>query len=364
MKFGELTQKLREHASDLKSGTEKNGKFRARGYDRAADKLESKFDADDKVTKALIDTTDLTKHMKSTSWKMTKTKSGKKKSSKSGKKASGKKKVKTIKGRKSRDRSRSRSRSRSKSLSKTKKKKDLSASKKTALKKSLTGFMGIGDKLADQLIIDGLTNINQLHMKKWMAKLNKDTKAYLELKPEKKIPHEDIKALEPILLQIADENKFNITLVGSYRRKKPTSSDIDIMLVSEDPDAIEKFLKMLQKEVPNDVFPYSQGKDKMSFILDATNHLNRKSKKQLVYKLDVFRVIPANEIPMLLYSTGSAQHNIMMRSLAKRKGMLLNQKGLFEKLDDGSTQKIKGLKSEEDYFTALDLEYALPEDRK
>jgi DNA polymerase (family 10) len=87
-----------------------------------------------------------------------------------------------------------------------------------------------------------------------------------------------------------------------------------------------------------------------------------KFKKDSIYKLDIFRVLPKDHIPMLLYSTGSKEHNIILRQIAKKKGMLLNQKGLFKKTASGMTQ-IDGLNSERAYFTALGLKYKEPKER-
>ena len=47
-----------------------------------------------------------------------------------------------------------------------------------------------------------------------------------------------------------------------------------------------------------------------------------------------------------------------MRSIAKRKGYLLNQNGLFK-----NGHKVSGLKNEKDYFKILDMDYLEPEAR-
>lgn len=217
---------------------------------------------------------------------------------------------------------------------------------KVKLLNQLVGFMGIGKVLSQTLIDDGLTNINQLHMTKWQTKLPLETQLYLKLKPMQNIPYADIAKLEKKLVN------GNSVIVGSYRRKKATSRDIDIMLVSKDEDAIAKYLKKLKTKLA--VYPYSQGHDKMSMIIKS---------KQLIYKLDVFRVLPENRIPMLLYATGSKEFNIRMRSVAKAKGYLLNQKGLFKKQSNGETRRVPNLNSEKDYFRVLSMDYLEPSKR-
>ena len=213
--------------------------------------------------------------------------------------------------------------------------------------------MGIGPVLADKLISDGLTHVRQLHTKKFMHKLSEETQLFLRLNPNNQIPHEDIRALEPYIdkLQTPD---MKLTLVGSYRREKPTSRDIDVMVVSDSNTAIDEFITRLRQTLNDKAYPYSKGKDKASIILNLRDIVG----KPAVYKLDAFRVKFTDAIPMLLYSTGSKTFNITMRAQAKKKGMLLNQKGLFK-----NGIKIPNLNSEHAYFAALDMKYLEPRAR-
>jgi DNA polymerase/3'-5' exonuclease PolX len=191
-----------------------------------------------------------------------------------------------------------------------------------------------------------------------LSKLPEETQVFLKYKPDRTIPHDDIKRIEPFLLKLQSKN-IKLQIVGSYRREKANSKDIDIMLVSNDENAIENFLLSLKKISKNKAYPYSKGKDKMSIIINADAFIDSNKK----YKLDIFRVKPENKIPMLLYSTGSKEHNILMRSVAKKKKMRLNQKGLFRIKPDGVLEKINGLKTEKAYFDALGLEYLEPKKR-
>ena len=76
---------------------------------------------------------------------------------------------------------------------------------------SLTQFMGIGLTKAKELLKNGLTNINQLRQKKYSALLSKQTKVFLTLRPIKKIPHDDISILEPLLI-----NTTKLMSFGDY----------------------------------------------------------------------------------------------------------------------------------------------------
>ena len=205
----------------------------------------------------------------------------------------------------------------------------------------LTNFMGIGPSLAKKLISMGIKSVSQLKQKKYYNLLNEDTKLYLELKPVRQIKRSIIAEIDKKI------GMSNTTIVGSYRRKLPYSKDIDIMLVSKLKNSIHKYISKLRKKKLK-LYPYAEGDDKVSTIIIFNNK---------AYKLDIFRVEPENKVPMLLYSTGSKAFNIRMRALARRKGYLLNQYGMYK---DG---KRIPLKTEKEYFSILGMKYISPEKR-
>jgi DNA polymerase (family 10) len=99
---------------------------------------------------------------------------------------------------------------------------------------------------------------------------------------------------------------------------------------------------------------YAKGPNKASAIITV-------SKKN--YKLDIFHAEP-DELPAaILYATGSKEFNVKMRALAKRRGFLLNQRGLFSLNTSGKSGKRVPLKTERDYFSALGLTYVSPDMR-
>lgn len=300
MKFGHLKDLFLQQAKELSSSDDNADRFRAPNYVKVANLIEKTFKETDEVSKAKLEKLEISDRMK---YHLdTLVKNGK---------------IKPIK-------------------------------KNDNLIKELTEFMGIGIEKAKQLVKDGLTNINQLHQKRWMKTLTDETKLFLEMKPMDKIPHDDIKELEPILNKLNNDD-CKIQLVGSYRRKKPFSSDIDLMLISHKDNIIEQSLDKLKDLFNQQAYPYSKGKDKLSIIIKYKNK---------VYKIDAFRVEPGEYVPALLYTTGSKEFNIRMRGKAKQLGYLLNQKGLFK---DG--KKIEGLNTERDYFDKLNMKYLEPDER-
>jgi DNA polymerase (family 10) len=222
---------------------------------------------------------------------------------------------------------------------------------KHILLNKLTEIKGIGEQKAKKLINEGLTAISQLKNKKWQDKLSDETKLYLKYKPENKIPHEEIRKLEKL---IRKKINYDFIIVGSYRRKKEFSRDIDIMLIEPDNSQIDNsqinlltlFLEKLKTLA--DVYCYSKGNSKLSTIIKLNNKF---------YKLDIFKVKKENMIPMLIYTTGSKEFNIKMRAQAKKLGYLLNQNGLFK-------NKVKiNLQTEKAYFDILKIKYLEPDER-
>jgi DNA polymerase/3'-5' exonuclease PolX len=219
--------------------------------------------------------------------------------------------------------------------------------KKKLLHNELRRITGIGAQKATILIDKGLTSIEQLKQPKWWNQLNLDTQTALATQPNRRIPHAEIKAIEPILTKFTPAK---IVLVGSYRRNTPTSKDIDVMLVSARSSLMNEYLKYLEKKIPH-IYLYSKGADKMSLVLEFS-----KIKK---YKMDVFRAHPDYYWSQLLYSTGSKNNNIIMRGRAKRLGYILNQKGLWK-----NGERILGPNANEHaYYKAIGMDYLPPEKR-
>lgn len=250
--------------------------------------------------------------------------------------------------------------------------------KPAQLIQELTGFMGIGVSTAKALIKRGLTNTNQIRNKKYADLLSDQTKLYLSLKPVKKILHAQIKELEPTVTKLLKD--VEMIIVGSYRRKTRFSRDVDVMVVSNDKKILCKLIEKLQSKLGKDnVFPYIIGKDKISVIIVEPGKSMRTTKKKSTKeattaarsdareakktkrKWDFFRTPVKDKWAMLLYSTGSQSHNIKMRNKAKRKGMLLNQTGLY---DRETKELLSGkAKSEKFFFDKLDMKYLKPEER-
>ena len=233
----------------------------------------------------------------------------------------------------------------------------------------LLGMQGIGISRAKQLIKNGLTSIAQLKMKRYYGELSQETRLFLKYPPVVRIPRAFIEKIDKALdkLRIKGNNihdKYHMTIVGSYRRGKAFSSDIDVMVTTpvkndrsiknESIGILEKLSQILPSILKCKLHIYAMGNDKMSAIAVMDNY-----PECPIVKFDMFLVDEDRAAAMLLYSTGSKEFNIRMRSIAKKKGFLLNQNGIYSV----QTKKRIDIKNERGFFDILGLEYTLPIDR-
>jgi len=144
------------------------------------------------------------------------------------------------------------------------------------------------------------------------------------------------------LSQLKETNK--ISFAGSLRRKKETIGDIDILVTSQNPEKIMRtFISLPQvREI------LAEGPTKSSIITKDDLHI------------DVRVVEPISFGAALQYFTGSKAHNIKLRELALKRGLKINEYGVFE-VESGN--RIAGEK-EEEVYQALNLPFIPPELRE
>lgn len=131
-------------------------------------------------------------------------------------------------------------------------------------------------------------------------------------------------------------------MAGSIRRRKETIGDADILAVSEKPGQVMDFFVSM----PEVARVYGKG--------------STKSMIKLKNGLDVdLRVVPEKSFGAALnYFTGSKDHNVALRTIAIKKGMKLNEYGLFK-----GAKFIAG-RDEQELYKAFGLQYIEPEMRE
>jgi DNA polymerase (family 10) len=130
-------------------------------------------------------------------------------------------------------------------------------------------------------------------------------------------------------------------VAGSFRRKKETVGDIDVLVVTSSAKDVGDAIAELP--IVRDVVAH--GDKKLSFDLKSG------------IRVDIRFVKRSQWGAALLYFTGSKEHNIALRKLAIGRGWKLNEYGLFQ------GDKIIASREEEDIYKALGLPFLLPEER-
>jgi DNA polymerase (family 10) len=133
-----------------------------------------------------------------------------------------------------------------------------------------------------------------------------------------------------------------VIVAGSYRRRKETVGDLDILAIHPDgAKAIGHFVKY------NEV---------ASVLAEGTTRATVKLKSGLQVDL---RVVPAKSYgAALLYFTGSKAHNILLRQMGVKRGLKINEYGAFRK------EKWLAGRDEKDMYAQLGLPYIEPELRE
>ena len=141
-------------------------------------------------------------------------------------------------------------------------------------------------------------------------------------------------------------------VAGSYRRGKETIGDLDLLVDAKDADAVMDHLAKF-----GDVAAViGRGDTKLSIRLARGLQID-------------LRVVPTKSFGAALqYFTGSKDHNVILRGMAKDRGLKINEYGVFrvgkkasEEGDDG--EYIAG-KKECDVYAAMDLPCFPPEIRE
>ncbi len=242
------------------------------------------------------------------------------------------------------------------------------------LLEKLKTLNGLSDSRAMTLINSGLTQYSDLSKAKYFNQLPLETQLYFKYKPLTQIPHTFIEKIEEKIKTISSETGLKMTICGSYRRQKEFSRDIDILVEGtnltrskekiEPDDPAHVFAIISKSFIDNniDYHEYMRGDDKMCVIarFNVDDRLNKK-----YVKIDFMRASKSEMIPMILYFTGSAQFNIVMRAQAKRKGYLLNQRGIYKITKKAGEDQLEliPIKTEKQIFELLDMEYKQPQER-
>src|SRR5213595_694290 len=131
-------------------------------------------------------------------------------------------------------------------------------------------------------------------------------------------------------------------VAGSYRRRRETIGDLDILVTSDDsPRVMDRFVTY--GDVADVI---SKGETRATVKLRGG------------LQVDLRAVEPAAYGAALQYFTGSKAHNVELRKIAQEQGYKLNEYGLFK-----GTRRVAGA-TEEEIYAKLGLDWMPPELRE
>ncbi|HXH07493.1 MAG TPA: DNA polymerase/3'-5' exonuclease PolX [Vicinamibacterales bacterium] len=133
-----------------------------------------------------------------------------------------------------------------------------------------------------------------------------------------------------------------LEIAGSYRRRRETVGDLDILVAAADGEAVaEQFVTT--KGVRQVL---ARGETKSSILLESGLQVD-------------LRTVPAEAFGAALhYFTGSKAHNIAVRTLGVRRGLKINEYGIFR-----GRRRVGG-RTEEEVFASVGLPWIPPELRE
>jgi DNA polymerase (family 10) len=145
----------------------------------------------------------------------------------------------------------------------------------------------------------------------------------------------------PLAQKIIDELKAQsfverAEMAGSLRRRKETIGDIDLLASSQEPAKVADFFTRL----PDVIRIVGKGESKSTVVMK--NGL----------QVDLRAVSPDEYGSALQYFTGSKEHSIHLRGIAKDRGMKISEYGIF----DVKTDKRLGGKTEEEIYERLGMD--------
>mmetsp|Transcript_7119 Transcript_7119/g.6393 ORF Transcript_7119/g.6393 Transcript_7119/m.6393 type:complete len:174 (+) Transcript_7119:1436-1957(+) len=152
---------------------------------------------------------------------------------------------------------------------------------------------------------------------------------------------------------------------GSYRRGKPDCGDIDVIITRKDDKPFGNFLSRLVQSLENKLLT-----DHLA-LPHQTSHGSQTYMGVLyhrgIHRRIDFKIYPREQFGYaILYFTGSGFFNRSMRLFAKRKGMNLEDHGLYPAIRTrGEKIRLQNIPcyTEEEVFKVLGLAYKPPNER-
>lgn len=228
----------------------------------------------------------------------------------------------------------------------------------------LLNVAGLGPKRVQKIYEElGVTSVEELreaaekerirHLEglgpKTEQKVLQDLEAWSEEEEERTRRDVAEERVEPLLAFLRNiKGVEQVEAAGSYRRKKETVGDLDVLAIS---DAGEQVIcQFVEYEDVDEIV--SQGETRSTVVFRSGLHVDLRVVEEGSYGA------------ALLYFTGSKQHNITLRNMALERDLKINEYGVWDTSEGGEEAKQIAGETEEEIYGLFDLQWIPPELRE
>lgn len=216
---------------------------------------------------------------------------------------------------------------------------------------------GVGKQHAKKLLDAGFKSVEELKQCNVQDYLNdtqiKGLKWFDDI--QERISYEEIQKHERYLKSVLKkiDKSSELTIAGSYRRKRPDSGDIDLLLKADKKTTYNAFIDTLKKDdyLVEDLARGSKKYMGMGKGIDTDS----------CRRIDIMYTKPEEYPFAVLYFTGSGDFNVRMRDDALKMGYTMNEYSI--KHTDTKQIVDKKFTTEKEIFDFLGYQYLNPEDR-
>jgi DNA polymerase (family 10) len=176
----------------------------------------------------------------------------------------------------------------------------------------------------------------------------------LESRPQRMLLHRAQAISDDLVTQLTDvPGVRRIVQAGSLRRRRETIGDLDLLVETDDGDAVvERFAHL---GAVDSVLGAGHAKAAVTLLRGP--------------QVDLMIMPPGEAGTYLIHFTGSADHNIRLRGIARDRGWSLSEKG-FQRIDDegqpltGDAAELRTFATEAEAYAFLGLPFIEPELRE
>ncbi len=241
---------------------------------------------------------------------------------------------------------------------------DFKKDKNIMARLELWRILGIGPKMAEKFVNQGITSRKELMEAYQKGKIKLDTRQIIGLKYYNKL-NQPIKRAEITKYHKQLETnlkkkypKIQVIMAGSYRRGKSTSGDIDVIIAIPEIKTMEDIIN--KRYLFEDIVRLLR-RDGLIIDIVTMGENNLMGINQNHRQVDI-KLSPINLVPFFLLYFGSGEiFARKIRQRAKEKGYRLSEWGIQNK----NTMKfiMNKANTEKNIFNTLGFDYVKPENR-